>query len=204
MPQIYLASKSPRRKEILASLGLTDIVLLPAGQARLTAYAGDEEQKENESPQDYVIRTARDKALQALSRIKEENLPPAPVLAADTVVIVQGTIFGKPIDPTEELSFLRQLSGRTHEVRTVVWVGSSPENLSQKTSVSHVTFKQLSAEEMKAYAGTQEPYDKAGGYAVQGLAALFIKKIEGSYSGIMGLPIFETGELLRPYGLLAL
>lgn len=204
MPQLYLASKSPRRKEILFSLGITNIVLLPAGQTRLTTYAGDEEQKENEAPQNYVVRTAREKALQALHKIQRQSLPPAPVLAADTVVIVEGKIFGKPLDVTEELAFLHQLSGRTHEVRTVVWVGDRETNLSQRTSISRVTFKTLSQKEMRAYAATREPYDKAGGYAVQGLAALWIEKIEGSYSGIMGLPVFETGELLRPYGLLPL
>lgn len=202
MPQIYLASKSPRRREILASLGLTDIALLPAGDTRLTAYAGDEVQGLHELPQDYVVRTAREKALQALAKISAQQLPAAPVLSADTVVISQGRVLGKPVNLEEELEFLGQLSGSTHEVRTAVWVGTTPENLQHRVSISRVTFRPLNEVEMRAYAATSEPYDKAGGYAVQGMAALFISRIEGSYSGIMGLPVFETGILLRPYQLL--
>lgn len=204
MPQLYLASKSPRRREILAGMGITDIELLVAGPSVRTAFAGDEVQHAGEAPEDYVVRTARHKALQALERIAQENLPRAPVLAADTVVILQGEILGKPVDRDEAASFMTRLSGQTHQVRTAVVVGLAPEQLQVAVSVSHVRFATLTPEQITEYVRTDEPYDKAGGYAIQGLAGLFIASIEGSYSGIMGLPVFETGRLLRPYGLMRL
>ncbi len=204
MPQLYLASKSPRRREILASMGVTDISLLVQGPEQLTAFAGDEVQHEGEAPEDYVVRIAKEKALQAVARIKTENLAPAPVLAADTAVILQGEILGKPADIEEARSFMTRLSGRTHEVRTAVAVGTSADDLEVVVSVSHVHFAKLEADQIEDYIRTNEPYDKAGGYGIQGLAGLFIDSIEGSYSGIMGLPVFETGMLLKKYGLTAL
>lgn len=203
MPLLYLASKSPRRKSILESMGLTDIVVMPVGDKRLTAYAGDEERLAGESVADYVERTAKEKALAILARIQAEGLPPAPVLAADTSVILDDTILGKPADTQEAIRFMKALSGNTHEVRTVVVVASAT-NLAVRTSVSHVHFKHLTETEIRHYVATDEPYDKAGGYGIQGLAGLFIDTISGSYSGIMGLPVFETAELLRPYGLLSI
>lgn len=204
MPQLYLASKSPRRREILASMGITDIELLVQGPMQLTAFAGDEEQRVNESPEDYVVRIAREKALQAIERIAAEHLPSAPVLAADTAVILKGEILGKPADIEEARSFMTRLSGQTHEVRTAVAVGTTVDDLTVTVSVSRVHFAVLEADQIEDYIRTQEPYDKAGGYGIQGLAGLFIDSIEGSYSGIMGLPVFETGMLLRKYGLTAL
>ena len=204
MPKLYLASKSPRRREILASMGVTDIALLVSGPMTPGAFAGDEVQFEGEAPEDYVLRTAREKALQALSRIKAMQLSPAPVLAADTVVILNGDILGKPADKEEARSFLNRLSGRTHEVRTAVVAGSSEVELLSAVSVSHVHFCPLEPEQIEAYIATAEPYDKAGGYGIQGLAGLFIDRIEGSYSGIMGLPVFETGRLLKTLGVLPL
>lgn len=204
MPQLYLASKSPRRREILASMGIRDIELLVSGPTILTAFEGDEVQHPGESPEDYVVRTAKTKAFEALGRIHAQHLPPAPVLAADTVVILQGEILGKPVDREQAAEFMSRLSGQTHEVRTAVAVGTALESLETAVSVSKVTFTVLTPEQIAEYVRTDEPYDKAGGYGIQGLAGLFIESIEGSYSGIMGLPVYETGRLLRPYGLTAL
>lgn len=185
-------------------MGLTDIALLVQGSNELTAFAGDELQRSGELPQDYVVRIAKEKALQALARIASENLPPAPVLAADTVVILHDEILGKPADIEEARSFMTRLSGQTHEVRTAVTVGTTAQNLEVSVSVSHVHFAVLQPDQIEDYIRTSEPYDKAGGYGIQGLAGLFIDSIQGSYTGIMGLPVFETGMLLKKYGLTAL
>lgn len=197
MPVLYLASKSPRRKEILAGMGIDDIEIVHAGPAVLTAFEGDEVQHADEPPEEYVVRTASEKARQAMQRIAAEGKPALPVLAADTVVICEGKILGKPADPEEAAQFMQRLSGRSHEVRTAVVVndGKSDE-LHVAVSVSQVTFAKLTEAQIKAYVQTDEPYDKAGGYAVQGLAGLFIEHIAGSYSGIMGLPVYETAQLL--------
>lgn len=197
MPVLYLASKSPRRKEILAGMGIDDIGIVHAGPAVLTAFEGDEVQHADEPPEEYVVRTASEKARQAMQRIADEGKPALPVLAADTVVICEGKILGKPADQEEAAQFMQRLSGRTHEVRTAVVVndGKSDE-LHVAVSVSQVTFAKLTEAQIKAYVQTDEPYDKAGGYAVQGLAGLFIEHIAGSYSGIMGLPVYETAQLL--------
>lgn len=204
MPSLYLASKSPRRRELLTTIGVTDFEVMPVGMADvLTFVEGDEEQLPGESAENYVIRTAREKALAAIAKIRAEGREPAPVLAADTVVISDGIVLGKPADREEARRFMQHLSGHTHEVRTAVWVGTDAENLASAVSVSRVTFTSLSEEQIERYIATDEPYDKAGGYGIQGLAGLFIACIEGSYTGIMGLPVFETGNLLRPLGLTA-
>lgn len=197
MPVLYLASKSPRRREILNGMGIRELEIVHAGPSVLTAFEGDETQYEGESPEDYVVRTATEKARQAMQRIKQEARPRLPVLAADTVVICEGKILGKPENPQQAKDFMQTLSDRTHEVRTAVVVNDGHSDaLHVAVSVSHVTFTALTAEQIDAYIRTDEPYDKAGGYAVQGLAGLFIERIEGSYSGIMGLPVFETAKLL--------
>lgn len=197
MPVLYLASKSPRRKEILAGMGIDDIEIVHAGPAVLTAFEGDEVQHADEPPEEYVVRTASEKARQAMQRIAAEGKPTLPVLAADTVVICEGKILGKPADPEEAAQFMQRLSGRSHEVRTAVVVNDSKSHeLHVAVSVSQVTFAKLTEAQIKAYVQTDEPYDKAGGYAVQGLAGLFIEHIAGSYSGIMGLPVYETAQLL--------
>ena len=204
MPSLYLASKSPRRRELLTTIGVTDFEVMPVGMADvLTFVEGDEEQLPGESAENYVIRTAREKALAAIAKIRAEGREPAPVLAADTVVISDGIVLGKPADREEARRFMQLLSGRTHDVRTAVWVGTDAENIASAVSVSRVTFTSLSEEQIERYIATDEPYDKAGGYGIQGLAGLFIACIEGSYTGIMGLPVFETGNLLRPLGLTA-
>lgn len=197
--RICLASKSPRRRELLAALGY-DIVLLPQGVATPFACPGDEERREGEPALGYALRTAKTKALEALAQIEAEGLERLPVVAADTTVVLGERILGKPRDRAEELEFLGQLSGRTHLVRTAVFAGTEPGNLISAVSESSVTFEKMTREAMEAYADTDEPYDKAGGYAVQGLAAAFICRIEGSYSGIMGLPVYETGKLLSRFG----
>ncbi len=204
MPSLYLASKSPRRRELLATIGVTDFDVMPVGMADVLTFAeGDEEQLPGESAADYVVRTAKEKALAALAKIRAEGRTPAPVLAADTVVSLDGVVLGKPADREEARDFMQRLSGRTHEVRTAVWVGADAENLASAVSVSRVTFASLTVEQIERYIASAEPYDKAGGYGIQGLAGLFIARIEGSYTGIMGLPVFETGNLLRPLGLTA-
>ncbi|HBZ58638.1 MAG TPA: septum formation inhibitor Maf [Sutterella sp.] len=201
MTSLYLASKSPRRKQILEQMGITDIRLLAAGRAQLTAYEGDETQGDGERAEDYVIRTSRIKAMQAFARIRSEALPSAPVLAADTIVVLDGQVLGKPRNVAEARDFMQRLSGRTHEVRTAVSAGTDEENLKTLVSVSRVTFCTMTEGQIEGYIASPEPYDKAGGYGIQGLAGLFISSISGSYSGIMGLPVFETAELLRPFGL---
>ena len=195
---IYLASRSPRRRELLKQLGVRfDPLLL-----RLSGPRGadvDETQHPGEPAADYVERTAREKAAFGLRVLGMRSMLPRPVLAADTVVIVDGDVLGKPVDRTEAEAFLLRLSGRTHEVRTSVALAIEGPVL-QATSISTVTFRTVTAEEAQRYSATTEPYDKAGGYGIQGLAALFIERIEGSYTGVMGLPLFETGRLLAHAG----
>lgn len=200
MFELYLASKSPRRKQILEQLGYNPIVLA-TNDHTLRNFAGDEVQLENEAPEDYVLRVSREKALIALNKIRERDLKHLPVLAADTTVIVDGLILGKPDDKAQACDFLRRMSGHRHEVRTAVWVGTEESNLTSAVSVSYVWFKPLTEEEIQAYVRLTEPYDKAGGYAIQGLAGAFIERIDGSYTGIMGLPVFETVSLLKQFGI---
>lgn len=196
----YLASKSPRRKEILEQLGFRPVILA-SNDHTLRNFQGDEVQLPGEAPEDYVVRIAQEKALIAFEKIQQENRPVLPVLSADTTVIAQGQILGKPDDEKQAKAFLRSLSGSKHEVRTAVCVGTNKDNLLTAVSVSKVYFKELTEEEIAAYVRLAEPYDKAGGYGIQGLAGAFIKKIEGSYSGIMGLPVYETCELLARFGI---
>lgn len=196
---IYLASRSPRRRDLLKQLGVKfDPLLL-----RLSGPRGadvDESQHAGETAADYVERTAREKAAFGLQVLGMRSMLQRPVLAADTVVILDGEVLGKPVDRTEAAKFLARLSGRTHEVRTTVALAMEGPLLSD-TSVSLVTFRALTDDEIQHYCATPEPYDKAGGYGIQGLAALFVERIEGSYTGVMGLPLFETGRLLMQTGI---
>lgn len=196
MTLFYLASKSPRRTQILRDIGFHNFAVL-SDKTIPTAFAGDEVRLAGETPEAYVSRTAREKVLRAFDRIREDSLPRLPVLAADTAVILGDTIFGKPVDRNEEIRFLKALSGMTHTVRTALVVATSPTDMSEAVSVSHVHFRRLTDEEIAWYSATEEPYDKAGGYAVQGLAAAYIDRIKGSYSGIMGLAAYETAALLK-------
>ena len=184
-PVITLASVSPRRRELLNQIGVPHVV---AG-AHI-----DESVLPGESPHDYVQRMARTKALAVWNQ-----RPELPVLAADTTVVLDGVILGKPEDRDDALRMLARLSGRTHEVLTAVALATH-SGLTLRVSVSSVRFRALLAEECAAYWETGEPRDKAGAYAIQGLAAVFVESLQGSYSGVMGLPLFETMELLRSAG----
>jgi len=154
----------------------------------------DETPRPNELPRDYVQRMAREKAL-AVWRI-DDSLP---VLAADTTVVLDGVMYGKPRDRDDALGMLSRLSGRTHEVLTAVALATR-RDIAVRLNVSEVTFRTLSEAECAAYYATGEPLDKAGAYAIQGLAAVFIESVKGSHSGVVGLPLFETAELLRAAG----
>jgi septum formation protein len=184
-PVLCLASVSPRRRELLTQIGVPHVV---------TGAHIDESVQAGERPHDYVQRMARTKALAVWEQ--DRSLP---VLAADTTVVLDGVVFGKPQDRADALRMLGLLSGRTHEVHTAVALASA-EGLSMRMSVSSVRFRVLTAEEISDYWETGEPKDKAGAYAVQGLAAVFIESLSGSYSGVMGLPLFETSALLRAAG----
>ncbi|HQR76353.1 MAG: Maf family protein [Betaproteobacteria bacterium] len=197
---IYLASRSPRRRELLKQIGVKfDPLLLRLASPR-GAPDVDEAQKSGESAADYVERTAREKAAFGLKVLGMRSLLYRPVLAADTVVIVDGEVLAKPANPDEAAEFLRRLAGRTHEVRTTIALAIQGPLLAA-TSVSTVTFRTIDAGEIKRYCATPEPYDKAGGYGIQGLAAVFIERIEGSYTGVMGLPLYETAQLLSKTGI---
>ena len=198
-PMIYLASRSPRRLELLGQLGVTCRLLLDEDEARAEAL---EAALPGEPPAAYVQRVTRAKAQAALARLAQSGLPPAPLLCADTTVAVGGTILGKPHDAADAARMLKLLSGRTHKVLTaVVVVPASPTRLLAATQVSRVRFCRLSPGQIDAYIASGEPFGKAGAYAIQGLAAGFVRTIEGSHSGIMGLPLYETARLLRKAGL---
>ncbi len=191
---IYLASASPRRHELLLQIGVPHQVLNvppPPG--------ADEPILPGEAPAIYVCRTARDKALRALQWMRTQSLPLQPVLAADTCVILNQIILGKPADLSDAKRMLKILSGATHEVHTAVVVVHNNQ-IHEDVSVTQVRVKPLSEEEIQAYCDTGEPLGKAGSYAIQGAAAVFIEHISGSYSGVMGLPVFETHRLLSVTG----
>lgn len=197
--KIYLASKSPRRRELLRQIGIEFELLLlrdhtPRGPEVSEAVLP------NELAHDYVARVAREKAECSHHMMLWRKLPVRPVLAADTTVVLEGKILGKPADLNEAIAMLMSLSDRTHQVLTSVAVKHLDETW-QITQKSDVAFTKLSEASVRAYCATQEPYDKAGGYAIQGVGALFVQDIAGSYSGIMGLPLFETAQLLQQAGL---
>jgi septum formation protein len=197
--KIYLASKSPRRRELLRQVGV-EFELLMLRSDPLRGVDVSEDVRPGEAPEVYVARVAREKGEFAFGVLQQRRQPLRPVLAADTTVTIDGQILGKPIHADEACEMLARLSGRTHQVLTSVAVHSA-DVAEQVTQVSNVRFCTLSTAAIKAYCATSEPYDKAGGYGIQGLAALFVEHIEGSHSGIMGLPLFETANLLRKVGL---
>jgi len=193
---IYLASQSPRRRQLLEQLGIRHELLLP----------GDDEDAEaieavlpGEAPARYVQRVTGLKLEAALARLERRGLPPAPVLCSDTTVALGRTIYGKPADDADALRMLRELAGNTHRVLTAVAVQLGRKRR-DALSDSRVTFAPLTTAELRAYVATGEPRGKAGAYAVQGRAAAFITRINGSYPGIMGLPLHETAQLLRAFG----
>ena len=193
-PQLYLASTSPRRRELLAQLGIsTEVVSQGVPENRL----------DGESPESYVKRLALEKARSGMAGLGDRGL--LPVLGADTTVVVENEVLGKPVDKADALAMLKRLSGRSHWVLSAVAVVGR-DDLGQdreavRISESIVKFRAISEKECESYWDTGEPMDKAGAYAIQGLAAVFIVNIEGSYSGVMGLPLFETGELLQLFGI---
>ncbi len=187
-PHLYLASASPRRRELLRQIGV---------RYRLLRLAVDETPLAEESPHAYVARLALLKARSGCARLGRRL--PAPVLGADTAVVVEGTIFGKPRDRADGLAMLARLSGREHQVLSAVAL-ATPERDAVRVQDSRVRFRALTPAECLAYWDSGEPQDKAGGYGIQGRAAAFIVELQGSYSGVMGLPLFETAELLREFG----
>lgn len=196
--KIYLASKSARRRELLRQIGVEfELLLLRDHTPRGPEVS--EVVKPGEAADAYVARVALEKAEYAHHTMLWRKLPHRPVLGADTTVVLDGQILGKPANVGEAVAMLTLLSGRTHQVLTSVAIRHLDETW-QMTQKSDVAFATLSEAIIRAYCATQEPYDKAGGYAVQGMAAVFIQDIAGSYSGIMGLPLFETTQLLRQAG----
>lgn len=197
--KIYLASKSPRRRELLRQIGVEYELLLLRDESPRGPEVS-EEVLPNETAENYVARVTREKAEHAAKIMMLRRLPVRPVLAADTTVVIDEKILGKPADNAEAMDMLRRLSGRTHRVLTSVALRKDEET-TQITQISEVTLGPLSEEMMRAYCATSEPYDKAGGYGIQGLAAVFVKQIAGSYTGIMGLPLHETAQLLDQAGI---
>ena len=194
MPRfLYLASQSPRRSQLLTQLGWQHELLLAGPEEDAESL---EEHLPGESPQTYVQRVTGLKLDAAMQRLHARGLPQAPVLCADTTVALGQTIYAKPADAQDARRMLRALAGHTHTVLTAVAIGSGAQRL-QACSVSEVSFAELGDAEIAAYVDTGEPMGKAGAYAVQGLAAAFIARINGSYTGIMGLPLFETAQLLK-------
>jgi septum formation protein len=195
---IYLASRSPRRRELLAHIGVKFHLLLfraqPASDPEVS-----EAVKPGEAPREYVMRIARAKADAGWQRLLQRRLPQAPVLAADTAVALGDRIFGKPADRSEAAAMLAALSGRRHEVLTAVAL-SYGSRLESALSPSDVEFRALTHAEIDDYVASGECDDKAGAYAIQGRAARFVAEIRGSHSGIVGLPLFETAQLLERMG----
>jgi len=181
---LYLASQSPRRRELLAQLGVR-FEVRPANLPELV--------KPGEAPAEFVQRLATEKATSVWASLGEGQR--RPVLGADTVVCIDEHILGKPADKQAGMGMLQLLSGRTHEVMTGVALVSQQHSVC--VNVSQVTFKPLTVDEIENYWATAEPMDKAGGYAIQGYAAAFISHLQGSYSGVMGLPLYETAQLLQ-------
>lgn len=184
-PAIYLASRSPRRRELLEQIGVSYQVVVPDVP---------EQQQPAESPADYVCRLALSKAQAGWAMISE--LEKLPVLGADTVVVLDGKVMEKPADREDGIAMLSTLAGREHQVMTGMALVTENDH-SVELSVSSVRFREITEREKLDYWATGEPIDKAGGYAVQGIAAAFIERIDGSYSGIMGLSLFEVSEMLE-------
>lgn len=196
---IYLASRSPRRRELLRQIGI-NFEIVPLREAPRYPADVDETPRAGETPDVYVLRVAREKAQAAVAITSVRRLALRPVLAADTTVVRDDAILGKPANAAAAARMLESLAGRAHRVLTAVAVTAGDEIVT-RVSESQVWFRALTPEEIRRYVATGESTDKAGAYAVQGRAAAFITRIEGSYSGIMGLPLAETAELLRSHGI---
>jgi septum formation protein len=196
--RIYLCSQSPRRRELLKQIGVNYEMLLLRSDPRRNVSV-DETPKEDEIPVEYVQRICQAKAVAGWDALLYRNLPPLPVLAADTTVTIDDKIIGKPRDNADAADILRALSGRQHQVLTAVAV-CFEERTEMRLSTTNVTFAKLDEERIHRYLLSNEAHDKAGAYGIQGYAGAFVERIEGSYTGVMGLPLFETVELLRIYG----
>lgn len=194
-PFVYLASQSPRRQELLQQLGVRFELLLPRPDEDAEAL---EAELPGESARDYVLRVCVAKARAARARLEAGGHAARPILVADTTVTIDGAILGKPLDADDAVAMLTRLAGRDHEVLTAIAaIDAEGALLPAALSVSKVRFAALHADAIRRYAASGEPLGKAGAYGVQGRAAEFIEHIDGSYSGIMGLPLFETAALLR-------
>ncbi len=196
MPFIYLASQSPRRRQLLEQIGVRHELLLPDAGEDVEVL---EAVLPGEAPAAYVQRVTQLKLDAALQRLQRRGWPLAPVLCSDTTVALGRTLYGKPVDARDARRMLGELANATHRVLTAVALGT-PRKRRHALSVSRVTFAAMSARQINAYVASGEPMGKAGGYAVQGRAAAHIASISGSYSGIMGLPLFETALLLQSFG----
>ena len=193
---IYLASQSPRRRQLLEQLGVRYELLLPGPDEDAESI---EAVLPNEAPARYVKRVTALKLDAALLRRKRRGLAAAPILCSDTTVALGRAIFGKPLSDADAGRMLGELAGKTHRVLTAVALGTDRKRV-LGFSESRVTFAPLSQTQIRTYVASQEPFGKAGAYAVQGRAAAFVSHISGSYSGIMGLPLFETVQSLRSMG----
>jgi len=195
--RIYLASRSPRRRDLLKQIGVPFELLLLREDLRRGVDV-DETPLSEESPGVYVLRVASAKAAMAVRQIAYRGLPQKPVLSADTTVVFDGQIVGKPEDVEHAARILRTLSGREHQVLTAVAIALR-EQIETQISVSSVLFRELNDADIRRYVASGEPLDRAGAYAIQGRAGAFVTRISGSYSGIMGLPLAETVELLQKF-----
>jgi septum formation protein len=195
--RVYLASQSPRRVQLLAQIGVQPELLLPDDGEDAEAL---EALRPGERPADYVVRVTRAKLRAAVARHARRGLAPGAILCADTTVALGRRILGKPADAAEAAATLRALSGRTHRVLTAVALRHGRRGR-QALQVSHVRFAPLPAAAIDAYVASGEPFGKAGAYAIQGALAGWIEHVDGSHSGIMGLPLYETAQLLRAAGL---
>lgn len=196
---IYLASQSPRRRQLLEQLGIRHELLLPGDDEDAEAI---EAVRPGEAPAIYVQRVTGLKLDAAMARLQRRGLPPAPILCSDTTVALGRTIYGKPAGDADAARMLRELAGTTHRVLTAVAVQHGRKRRAA-LSDSRVTFAPLTPAQVRAYVASGEPQGKAGAYAIQGRAAAFITRINGSYSGIMGLPLHETAQLLQQFGVRA-
>jgi septum formation protein len=195
---IYLASRSSRRRELLKQIGVSfEVLLLREGAGREADF--DESPMGAEPPAEYVVRVATAKAEAGWLRLGQRRMVRSPVLSADTTVAVDDLMLGKPASREEAVEFLRRLSGKSHLVHTAVAV-KFDARIEVSLSTTEVAFRELGEREIRQYAASGEPLDKAGGYGIQGRAAVFIRNISGSYTGVMGLPLYETGQLLAKFG----
>lgn len=197
--QIYLASRSPRRRELLRQIGVKfNLLLMRETLGRPIDI--DEQPLAGETPTDYIYRVVQFKANEGWKRILQRKFPVLPVLVADTIVALDGCILGKPKDILQAEEMLKTLSGRSHQVLTAIGVGIK-DKVQIRLSTSTVRFREISEREIRKYLAQNNMLDKAGAYAIQGMAAAFIVEISGSYSGIVGLPLYETAQLLEEAGI---